>query len=133
MFSLMRGPAAFAIAGVLSTFASLPSPGDTQDVVAACAGQGPGMCDFTANGEGVHRIDLALPAAAAGRLREVVISGQACPLAHQETGTGSTDVHLACFAYLTGGITYKLNVPADAMVHVTRANPAHGEPITLIP
>ncbi|MFV3130491.1 hypothetical protein [Niveispirillum sp. KHB5.9] len=133
MFSVIRGSAFLAIlAGMLSLAPfSSAAQAATDRTEEGCAATVAGRCYYTAGREGVHRIQLALPASHAGKLRELSIGGQQCPLMRQPTDDGT--VSLACFAYLSGGVTYQLSVPADTPVSIVKADPANGEPVTLIP
>ena len=133
MSCLKRGLMIVTLAGLLPVIAVFSTQAQAEDAGAACQVAAGGRCDFTALGEGVYRIELVLPAAQADKLRELAVSGQSCPLTRQGIETPDKGTHLACFAYLSGGITYKINIPAEAQVFVAMANPAHGEPITLIP
>lgn len=134
MFSLIRRSAGLAMAAGLLAVAPMPSAFAAADEKAEiCTTVTAERCDFTAGREGVHRIQLAVPTAQAGKLRELTIGGQQCPLQRQlADGTDGT-VNVACFAYLSGGVTYKLAVPASSQVSIVRADPANGEPVTLIP
>lgn len=134
MFSLIRRSVTLAIAAGLMTLAPTSSAQATVDGDAeSCAVVTPGRCDFTAGREGVHRIEVSLPAARADKLGELAISGQQCPLTRQAGADASGSVQVACFAYLSGGVTYQLMIPADGRVTIVQAQPAHGEPVTLIP
>ncbi|MFV3076349.1 hypothetical protein [Niveispirillum fermenti] len=108
--------------------ASLAHGGD-----GSCPATRPGHCAFTVGQEGVHRIDVTLPAGLAAGPGDIAIGGQSCPLSRQPQADGTTDLRLACFAYLTGGSTYALTIPVNGQVDVTRADPANGEPVTIIP
>lgn len=90
-----------------------------------------GRCDYTAGREGVHRIRITLPATQAKSFNALSISGQECPLTREASGDGTVD--MACFAYLSGGMTYQLALPAGAPVSIVKAEPANGEAVTLIP
>lgn len=133
MFAVVRGSSALAMFAGMLAFACLSSAAQAAPdrMEEGCIVSTSGRCDYTAGREGVHRIQLALPASRADTLRELTIGGQQCPLSRQPADDGT--VNLACFAYLSGGVTYQLSVPAGAPVSILKADPANGEPVTLIP
>lgn len=126
--SLSRAVAAGAMTLALSG-AAVAAPTEPE----VCAPAANGRCDYTVGREGAHRIDVTLPAAAAAQAKAVTIGGHDCPLIRQADTPADGGVHLACFAYLAGGTTYSLSIPMMGQVTVVRAEPAHGEPVTLIP
>lgn len=131
MFSMIRVSAGLAVLAGSLAFAPLSAAqAATEPAQAQCAAPA-GHCNFTPGQEGVHRIQLSLPAARAEKLRELSIGGQQCPLTRAATTDGT--VSLSCFAYLSGGMNYQLTVPTDTPVTIVKAEPAHGEPVTLIP
>lgn len=131
MFSLIRVSAGLAVmAGSLAVAPLSAVQAATEPAGQSCAAPA-GRCDFTPGQEGVHRIKLTLPAARAEKLRELLIGGQQCPLSRAAEADGT--VSLSCFAYLSGGVNYTLAVPAETPVSIIRTEPAHGEPVTLIP
>ncbi len=131
MFSTIRVSAGLAIlVGSLAVAPLSSVRAATEPDGQRCAAPA-GRCDFTPGHEGVHRIQLLLPAARAEKLREMSISGQQCPLTRTVAADGS--VTLSCYAYLSGGMSYQLTVPADTPVTIVKTDPTHGEPVTLIP
>lgn len=119
---------ALFLSAVAPTLASLADGTDD-----SCPSTRPGQCAFTVGQEGVHRIDVTLPAGLAAGAGDIAVGGQSCPLSPQPSSDGATDVRLACFAYLTGGTTYALTIPVNGQVDITRADPSNGEPVTIIP
>lgn len=132
MLSVVRGLVILAsFAGSLALAPLSAAQAATGPAEEVCESAGAGRCSYTAGREGVHRIQLSVPAARADKLRELSIGGQQCALTRQPGADGT--VSLACFAYLSGGVTYQLSVPADGPVSIVKAEPTHGEPVTLIP
>lgn len=123
-----RGFAAGALTIALPT-ATMAARAQAGNCVAAAAG---GPCDYTAEQEGAHRIDLTL-ATNAPRPKFLRIAGQECLLSPPPDGAGADGVRLSCFAYLAGGTTYSLSVPPAGGISIVRAEPTRGEPVTLIP
>lgn len=98
-----------------------------------CSPAANGRCDYTVGREGAHRIDVTMPATAAAQPKAINIGGHDCPLIRQADTAADGGAHLACFAYLAGGTTYTLFIPPVGKVTVVRAEPMHGETVTLIP
>lgn len=131
MFPQFRLSAALAMAaGLLAAAPLSAAQAATPDAEELCVVSNDGRCAFTAGREGVHLIQLAVPAPRAAALHELSISGQQCPLTRRPGGDA---VNLSCFAYLSGGMTYQLSVPPDTSVRIVKTDPANGEPVTLIP
>ncbi|OYQ31469.1 hypothetical protein CHU95_20170 [Niveispirillum lacus] len=131
MFSMIRVSAGLGALAWIWAFAPLSvAQAATESAHEQCIAPA-GYCDFTPGREGVHRIQLRLPAAQAEKLGELSISGQQCPLTRGKAEDGA--VSLSCFAYLSGGMSYRVKVPAETAVTITRADPGNGEPVTLIP
>ena len=115
---------------MLLPLAAVPS-GAGQGVELACAATPGDICEYTVGREGVHRIELLMPSSATAP-HEISISGQPCPLSAPAPDGAGPGVSLACFAYLSGGMTYDLRRPAQGRFRVTKADPVQGEPVTLI-
>lgn len=134
MFSFIRRSASLMMAAALLVFAPMaPAQAATEEKPEDCMMTAAGRCSFTPGREGVHRIELTLGQAQAGKFRELTIGGQQCPLQRHAADGRDGALHVACFAYLSGGVTYELAVPESSRVSVVMANPANGEPVTIIP
>jgi hypothetical protein len=110
-----------------------PAHANAEEKAEGCLATAAGRCSFTPGREGVHRIELTLPPAQAGKLRDLIIGGQQCPLNRSQSENTDGTVHVTCFAYLSGGLTYELSVPDSSQVSVVKADPSNGEPVTIIP
>lgn len=133
MFFLFRRSAGLMMAAALLAFAPVAPAHAAENQVEDCMAYTAGSCSFTAGREGVHRIQLTLGQAQAGKLRDLTISGQQCPLQRQAADGQDGALHAACFAYLSAGVTYELSVPESGKVSVVKADPTNGEPVTVIP
>lgn len=121
-----RAVAAGALTLVLAPLAMATEP-------EACVAGTNGRCEFTAAREGTHRINVTVPATAAPPPKAISIAGHECPLLRQADGVADGTVGLICYAYLAGGTTYPMSIPASGQVAIIRAEPTHGEPVTTIP
>lgn len=134
MFFLFRRSAGLMMAAAFLAFAPVASVhAAAEEQVEDCMMAAAGRCSFTAGREGVHRIQLTLGQAQTGKLRDLTIGGQQCPMQRQAADGQDEAQHAACFAYLSAGVTYELSVPESGKVSVVKADPAHGEPVTVIP
>lgn len=134
MFSLFQRSVGLTMAAAMLTFAPLvPAYAAAQEQAEDCMATAAGRCNFTPGREGVHRIQLTLGQAQVGKIRDMTIGGQQCPLQRQSADGQDGALHVACFAYLSGGVTYELSVPESSRVSVVKADPANGEPVTIIP
>lgn len=130
-FPLRESVALVLAIGSLTLAPSTIARAATADSAEGCTSVSVGRCDYTADREGVHRIRVAVPATEASKLSALSISGQQCPLSREPAVDGT--VSMACFAYLSGGMTYQLSLPTGVPVSIVKADPTHGEPVTLIP
>lgn len=134
MFSLFRWSVGLMMATAPLAFAPMaPAQAATEEKAEDCMMTAAGRCSFTPGREGVHRIELTLGQAQAGKFRDLTIGGQQCPLQRQPADGPDGALHVACFAYLSGGVTYELSVPESGRVSVVKADPVNGEPVTIIP
>jgi hypothetical protein len=134
MFSLFCRSVSLMMATALLAFAPVfPAQASAEEKAEGCLITAAGRCAFTAGREGAHRIQLTLPPAQAAKLRDLVIGGQQCPLKRQQPDSPDGAVHVTCFAYLSGGLTYELTVPDGSQTSVVKADPTNGEPVTIIP
>lgn len=134
MFSLFRWSVGLSMAAAMLVFAPIvPAQAATEEKAEDCMMTTAGRCSFTPGREGVHRIELTVGPAQAGKFRELTIGGQQCPLQRQPANGQDGVLHVACFAYLSGGVTYELSVPESSRIIVVKADPANGEPVTIIP
>lgn len=134
MFSMFCRSVGLTMAAAMLTFAPvIPAHAAAEQQAEDCAATASGRCSFTPGREGVHRIQLTLGQAQAGKFRDMTIGGQQCPLQRQPADDQDGSLHVACFAYLSGGVTYELAVPESSHVSVVKADPANGEPVTIIP
>lgn len=134
MFSIFHRSAGLTMAAAMLVFAPMvPPQAAAAENAEECMAVGPGRCSFTPGREGVHRIELTLASAQTSKLRDLNIGGQQCPLLRQKTDSQDDVLHVACFAYLSGGVTYELSAPDSSRVSIVKADPTHGEPVTVIP
>lgn len=134
MFSLFRLSVGLMMAAAALAFAPIvPAHAASEEKAEDCVMTAAGRCSFTPGREGVHRIELTVGQVQAGKFRELTIGGQQCPLQRQPATDQDGVLHVACFAYLSGGVTYELSVPESSRINVVKADPANGEPVTIIP
>jgi hypothetical protein len=134
MFSLFCRSVGLMMATAFLAFAPVfPAQASAEEKAETCLATAAGRCSFTPGREGVHRIQLTLRPAQAGKLRDLIIGGQQCPLNRSQSDNPDGAVKVTCFAYLSGGMTYELSVPDSSQVSVVKADPSHGEPVTIIP
>lgn len=99
------------------------------DAATECRIADGGKCAFTASREGTYRIDLTLPSAASIQMATALtVSGFAC-----QPMLRPTDKAASCHVYLSGGSSHTITGPVGGHLHIVRAEPDAGQPVTIIP